>query len=476
LAGSLQLTRLQTDDSGDAVRWESSRFPAFARVERTIELDLDWRVRTTVVRVAPAQGALTLDVPLIEGETIVSGDFTVTDGRVLVSMDPRQQSVSWVSNLPRQSPLTLTVEKGVPWKEIWRVAVGNIWNAAFSGLPESNSGEFNSDVRVAVFDPRGGEQLTLTAARPEASEGSTLAFDSVALSVTHGNRSSDVSLALQYRSTRGAQHVIRLPENAEVTSVAIDGRDQTLRAEEGELTLPILPGEHSVSIAWRAGGEMSLRTTTPDIDLGAPAGNIDLSLQVPSDRWLIGTRGPQLGPAVLYWSELVVLMIFALILGRTGLAPLNSRQWLLLGLGFSTFNWSVLAVVAIWLLACGARERIAVGELKWWRFNVLQLMIGGITVIALLSVITALPQGLLGTPDMQVVGHHSYGSTLGWFADRSESMLPVATAFTVPMWIYKVLILAWALWLSFALLRWLPWVWQRFSSDGFWRTRKDEMA
>ena len=476
LAGSLQLTRLQADDGGDAVRWESSRFPAFARVERTIELDLDWRVRTTVFRIAPAQGALTLDVPLIEGETIVSGEFTVTDGRVLVSMDPRQQSISWVSNLPRQSPLTLTSEKGAPWKETWRFAVGNIWNAAFSGLPESNRGEASSDVRVAVFDPRGGEQLTLTAARPEASEGSTLAFDSVALTATHGNRSSDVRLALQYRSTRGAQHVIRLPGDAEVTSVSIDGRDQTLRAEDGELTLPILPGEHSVSVAWRADGEMSFRTTTPDIDLGAPAGNIELSLQVPSDRWLIGTLGPQLGPAVLYWSELAVLIIFALILGRTGLAPLNSWQWLLLGLGFSTFNWSVLAVVALWLLACGARERIASSELNWWRFNVLQLIIGGITVIALFSVITALPQGLLGTPDMHVAGYHSYGSTLGWFADRSVSMLPVATAFTVPMWIYKVLILAWALWLSFALLRWLPWVWQRFSSDGFWRTRKDETA
>ena len=476
LAGSLQLTRLQADDGGDAVRWESSRFPAFARVERTIELDLDWRVRTTVFRIAPAQGALTLDVPLIEGETIVSGEFTVTDGRVLVSMDPRQQSISWVSNLPRQSPLTLTSEKGSPWKETWRFAVGNIWNAAFSGLPESNSGETSSDARVAVFDPRGGEQLTLTAARPEASEGSTLAFDSVALTATHGNRSSDVRLALQYRSTRGAQHVIRLPGDAEVTSVSIDGRDQTLRAEDGELTLPILPGEHSVSVAWRADGEMSFRTTTPDIDLGAPAGNIELSLQVPSDRWLIGTLGPQLGPAVLYWSELAVLIIFALILGRTGLAPLNSWQWLLLGLGFSTFNWSVLAVVALWLLACGARERIASSELNWWRFNVLQLIIGGITVIALFSVITALPQGLLGTPDMHVAGYHSYGSTLGWFADRSVSMLPVATAFTVPMWIYKVLILAWALWLSFALLRWLPWVWQRFSSDGFWRTRKDETA
>ena len=476
LAGSLQLTRLQTGDSGEAVRWESGRFPAFASVERNVELDLDWRVRTTVTRVAPTQGALTLTVPLLEGESIVSGDFTITDGSVLVSMDPQQHTVSWVSNLPLKSPLTLSVAEGVPWKEIWRFAIGNVWNASFDGLPESNSGTYSSAVRVAEFDPRSGEQLTLTATRPAASEGTTLAFDSVTLSTTYGNRSSDVTLGLGYRSTRGAQHVIRLPAAAEVTNVVIDGRAQTLRAEDGELTLPILPGQHSINVTWRSTGGMGLRTMTPDVDLGAPAGNINLSLAMPRDRWLLGTLGPQLGPAVLYWSELVVLIIFALILGRTGLAPLNSRQWLLLGLGFSTFNWPVLGVVAAWLLACGARERVASEGLNWWRFNLLQVFIAALTVIALLSVITALPQGLLGTPDMHVAGHNSYGTVLGWFADRSASMLPVATAFTVPVWIYKVLILAWALWLSFALLRWLPWVWQKFSADGFWRSRKDEAA
>ena len=476
LAGSLQLTRLQTDDSGDTVRWESSRFPTFARVERNVELDLDWRVRTTVTRVAPNQGALTLDIPLLDGETIVSGEFTVTDGSVLVSMDPQQHTVSWVSNLPLKSPLILSVDAGVPWKEVWRFAVGNVWNASFEGLPESNSGADNSAVRVAEFDPRGGEQLVLTATRPEASEGTTLAFDSVMLSTTYGNRSSDVQLGLEYRSTRGAQHVIRLPAEAEVTAVVIDGREQTLRAEGGELTLPILPGQHSVSVAWRSSGGMRSRTTTPEIDLGAPAGNIELSLKMPDDRWLLGTLGPQLGPAVLYWSELVVLIVFALILGRIGLTPLEIRHWLLLGLGFSTFNWPVLGVVAIWLLACGARERVANDGMSWWRFNLLQVFIGGLTVIALLSIIVALPQGLLGTPDMHVAGHHSYGAVLGWFADRSASLLPVATAFTVPVWIYKVLILAWALWLSFALLRWLPWVWQKFSGDGFWRSRKDEAA
>ncbi|MGB5512381.1 MAG: hypothetical protein WBM87_11785, partial [Woeseiaceae bacterium] len=72
---------------------------------------------------------------------------------------------------------------------------------------------------------------------------------------------------------------------------------------------------------------------------------------------------------------------------------------------------------------------------------------------------------------MQVAGNNSYGNVLGWFADRSMSSLPVATAITAPLWVYKALILAWALWLSFALLRWLPWVWQCFSSHGYWRSR-----
>ena len=474
LSGSLQLTRLQTDADGDeTVRWESSRFPAFARIERTVELDLDWRVRTTVYRVAPVQGALTLDVPLIDGESIVSADFVVDENRVLVSMNPQQHSISWTSNLPRKSPMTLRAEEGAPWNEVWRIAVGNIWNAEFTGVPESDTGGDVSNVRIAEFNPRGGEQLTLVATRPLAAEGTTLAFDAVNLSVTHGGRSSDTALTLSYRSTTGDQHVLRLPAGADVTSVSIDGRPQTLRAENGELTLPISPGEHSISVNWRATGEMGLRTTTPHIDIGAPASNIEISLTRPRDRWLLGTHGPQLGPAVLYWSELAVLILFALILGRIGLTPLSSAHWLLLGIGFSTFSWPALGVVVVWLLACGIREKWKT-DVNWWRFNLIQTAIGGLTVIALLYVVTTLPQGLLGTPDMHVTGHGSYGNVLNWFADRSDSALPVASVFTVPLWIYKALILAWALWLSFALLRWLPWVWQCFSSQGYWRSRKSD--
>lgn len=34
---------------------------------------------------------------------------------------------------------------------------------------------------------------------------------------------------------------------------------------------------------------------------------------------------------------------------------------------------------------------------------------------------------------------------------------------------YRIAMLAWALWLALALLRWLRWGWSCFSHDGIWR-------
>ena len=474
LSGSLQLTRLQSEQGGDAIpRWESSRFPAFVRVERNLELDLDWRVTTTVVRVAPAQGALTLEIPLIEGESVLSEHVTATGSAVLVSMEPTQRAVTWVSSLRRVSPLTLEATAGEPWSEVWRVGIGSIWHAQFSGVPESEARHGNEGARVAEFHPRGGEQLTMMTTRPEASEGTTLAFDAVNLAISQGDRSSTTRLTLQYRSTSGAQHVLRLPPGAEVSEVRIDNRVEPLRTDGRELTVPILPGSHMIAVTWRESEGVDSVAGTPEVDLGAPASNITMRLTLPQNRWLLGTSGPRLGPAVLYWPELAALILFALLLGRVSWTPLKTHHWLLLGLGFSTFNWPVLAVVVAWLLSAGAREQWRT-RLPWRQYNATQAMFALFTVIALLSIIVSLPSGLLGTPDMHVTGNGSTGNSLVWFADRSDSALPVASAWSMPIWIYKVLILAWALWLSFALLRWLPWVWRSFAKEGFWHSRQGD--
>jgi hypothetical protein len=100
------------------------------------------------------------------------------------------------------------------------------------------------------------------------------------------------------------------------------------------------------------------------------------------------------------------------------------------------------------------------------------LFVAAITITALATLVVTVPAGLLGTPDMHIAGNGSWGNSLQWFADRSDSLLPAAAVMSLPMWVYKLLVLAWALWLSFALLRWLPWVWSCFVSQGLWRSRR----
>ena len=86
-------------------------------------------------------------------------------------------------------------------------------------------------------------------------------------------------------------------------------------------------------------------------------------------------------------------------------------------------------------------------------------------IAAAFALVTTIPLGLLGTPDMHIAGRES------WFIDQSDGVFPVTGMVSLPMWVYKALILIWALWLAFALVRWLPWMWRAYSNGGYWKQR-----
>jgi hypothetical protein len=69
---------------------------------------------------------------------------------------------------------------------------------------------------------------------------------------------------------------------------------------------------------------------------------------------------------------------------------------------------------------------------------------------------------------MQIIGNQSSAFNLNWYQDRSPAILPVATLISVPLIAYRVLMLAWSLWLAVSLLNWLKWGWECFSSNGLW--------
>ena len=463
LGDSITLRRVQTAADGKSLPTTQS-FPPYVRLTRKIGLGLDWFVSNQVERIAPQDGGFSISLPLLPGEHPKGEGVLVRDGRINITFKAGESVVSWESQLDRSAGITLHAPPLGERAEVWELGAAPMWHVDAKGVPTSDS---DVDLR---FDPLPGESLQLAITRPVAIAGDSLAIDSVQLASSTGERASELVLNVHARSTRGGEHAIDLPPGSELLDAKRDNESINLAIRDGKLSLPLLLGEHDYSLRLREPQGVAARVRVPSLDLHAPVANIDLTLQLPQDRWVLWTWGPTDGPAVLYWSQLLVLLIASWLLAGYAPTPLRFSHWLLLGLGFSAFAWSAYALVVLWLILLGLRARMRTPELMGGtQFNLLQFGLAALTVLSLVVLIGAVPQGLLGLPDMHVAGNGSTASSLRWFADRSSGALPEAGVFSVPLWVYKVAMLAWALWLANALIGWLRWAFDAWTRGGYWR-------
>jgi hypothetical protein len=468
LNSALQLTRRASANPAEKAA-APQKFPPFVRIHRRVFMNLDWTVSTVVERLAPEEGAFTLRLPLLPGEAVLTPGLEVRDHSVLVSMPSSGQSARWESSLNRMDKLQWNAATEQPWVEQWEVVVSPMWHAEFSGTPAIMPSEYAEGAWVNQFLPQPGETLDLSVLRPTASTGATLAVDRVDVGTTFGQRLSDTALQFSYRSSQGGRHDLRIPADARVQSVTVDGRSLPLRPTEGLLPLTLTPGRHAVGVTFSRDDGIRLVSRPPVIDLGVEGTNDRTTLTLPENRWVLFAWGKGVGPAILYWGELVLFAVIAVVLGRLRRTPLRTRDWLFLGLGLSTFSWWVLLVFGTWLFVLDRRNHWIIRTR--WRFNAIQIALGILSLAALGTLISAIPYGLLGRPDMGIRSEagNTYGAGLSWFVDRTTSLLPQPGVISVSIWFYKLAMLVWALWLSFALLRWLPWAWRQYSSDGLWR-------
>ncbi|HET6430953.1 hypothetical protein [Dyella sp.] len=462
LGDSLALSRQRAATDGSALAITQS-LPPYVRVTRRLSFGVDWAVQTTVERLAPHDGGFSVSLPLLPGEHPQGEGSLVRDGAIQISFRATDPTITWTSRLDRAPTLVLKAPPLGQRAEVWQIDAAPMWHVAASGVPGSAT---SHGLR---FQPLPGETLTLALSEPKAVAGSSLAFDQVTASTVAGERASETALALTVRSTRGGEHALALPAGAELLQARRDGEPLNLALREGQIALPLLPGEHDYQLVWRERRGVSVRTSTSTVDLHAPVANIALELHLPQDRWVLWTWGPSMGPAVLYWSQLAVLLLAAWLLARYAPTPLRFHHWLLLGLGFSAFAWSAFALVVAWLIALGWRARgVRLGDVA---FNLLQVALALLTALALLALVGAVPRGLLGLPDMHVAGNGSSAWELRWFADQSAGALPRGGVLSVSLWVYKLAMLAWALWLANALIGWLRWAFAAWSEGGYWRRR-----
>ncbi len=451
-----------------AGKFDADLLPAFIRVERTLNLDLDWRITTRVLRVSKNAAPVALKIPLLANESVTTDGVRVANKQVLVNLSPGQNSKQWQSILKKSSKIQLHAVDSDLWNEVWRANISPTWNLKATGISvvyHQTQGRWMPEWR-----PWPGEKIELTISRPLALPGPTLTIDRTELLIKPGKRSLESKLELSIRSSKGTQHTLILPEQAQLQSVAIDNISQPIRQKGKQVTLPIKPGAQKIVLSWLQTQAQSVLFSSPPVNIALNSVNHHLKMVLGQDRWVLWTSGPRFGPAVLFWGILIMITILAFALGKVSLTPLKHWQWFLLLIGLSQIAIEFAACVVLWLMALAYRGKRQVEKNS--HFNAIQVVLGFLTVVSVFILFIAVQQGLLGSPDMQIAGNQSSAFHLNWYQDHNTATLPTATVISVPLMSYRVLMLLWSLWLAVSLLNWLKWGWQCFTVNGLWKHRE----
>jgi hypothetical protein len=462
--GTLQLQRVEQQHSTER-SLQANEIAPFVRVRRTLAFGIEWTVSTEVERIAPQQGTIHVAVDVLPGEAVTESEFKVEDGVVQLVLAPGVNAVQWQGRLPHTAELRLKAAQKPAYVERWNLEPGPQWHMRWDGLrPIKGEG--------LEFLPWPGDTLTLEPVQPAAVSGAAQTVESLLLESKPGRRAAEHTLQIALRASQAGEYRVRLPEGASVQSLLADG--VALDTEDTrDVVLPVHPGVQQLQLSWREGHGIATLWRTPEVELSTPAANLDWQLQWPSDRWLLWLSGPAIGPAMLYWGVLLVIVALALMLGRVrrwwpDAPPLTGAQWLLLGIGMSTENQVGSIVVVVWLFALAARGRFG-STLAPRAFQLMQLGLAALTLVALLVLLGTIPLSLLSSPDMQVQGNGSWAGQLQWYQDRSAGIIPRASLISLPLWVYRLVMLAWSLWLAWKLVDWLRWGWRCFAAGHLWK-------
>lgn len=441
----------------------------YARIHKTISIDREWRMTTRVHRPYPGTRTVPLTLPLLPGETVLTEGPVVTRNSIRIELPADGRTVHWQSTLPMDRPITLSASQTADTSETWQVHASTDWHLSTKG-PLPGPGE--------TWHPAPGETLTVTATPMPAAPGQTITIDQVNLTFHAGRDRRRLTLDARIRTGKALTHPITGPEHARAEELRIDGRPQPLPDKGATVPIALSPGEHRVSLVWELPPPDGIRwlpetIRMPFVDLGVDAANIHQEIRMDRKSWLLFTDGPALGPAVLAWSWLFVILIGAALAALfIPQAPLGITGWILLGLGLVPLSPVEVLFVAGWFAAVGWRRQSLRPD--WPGYNTVQVLLSVLTILALYSLYVAVRTGLLGAPEMQVAGNGSTQTLLHWTQDISGGILPRPNAFVAPLLWWRILMFAWAIWLASRLLLWSRWALESFRMGPVWIVKKNK--
>ncbi len=459
---------------------EETHIDPYLSVERTIYLDFDWKVRTTLRRLTPTGEIIVTKIPLIENESVITDGIKIEDNNTIIQMPSNQKVMTWESTLPKKDKIILKAADSKSYSEIFIVQTSPLYRIEYEGLAPLFTGSDLNQVFAPKWKPRPGESVLIKISKPEPVTLQSLTIDKVDMEISPGNSQTGAKLLMNLRTSKGGKHNISLPPNTEVRKLKINNMVHPVQIDDKELVLSLTPGANLVEIEWIQDEKISERFAVPDIKLQKNEfiTNISLKISVPKDRWILFTSGPVMGPGVLFWIYAVVVVLLGFCMGRLDFTPLKTHHWILLGLGLTQTGIFNALIVVLWPVIVGLRKdlieknRGKISEsthASIYKFDLLQIFVVFWTILTFFALIDAIRSGLIGFPDMNIRGNSSEAYLLKWYADRSFESVFNAGFYSVHIFIYRGLMLLWALWLAFSVIKWVMWGWENFSFGGAWK-------
>ncbi len=439
-------------------------------VKKSLNLGPVWQIVTQIERQSSTY-AEDLVLPLIQGERVLSSEHEISEQGVKVSFAAGQTQAGYFSELSPVALLKLTAAKA-RWAETWTLNCGVLWRCTASGLnPISLGGGSQASL---TWRPWPGESVDISIKRPKGIKGSEVTVNQLTYEFKPSTHLAQGTITLSLNASKGGSKEIILPKEAKKINLMINGKQQFDPAKQNKVRLPIKPGENSFKITWQQDWKRSFSEKVPSITTDLQGVNVNQHFVV-GQRWLLWANGPAWGPAILMWGKLFFAFILAIILAWRPWAPLNTWQWFLLLAGLAQHHPTVWVISILWFAA------FAVRQLYWHKvksimlFNLGQLALVGGTVIFLIFFTYIVQSNLLSSVDMQVSGNHSNTGQLKWYVDHldfsqgSDHIM----VYSAPMWLWRVLMLIWALWFASQLFAWLKWAWRSLNHKGSWRSSDD---
>ena len=434
-------------------------------VERTLNFDKEWDVHTEVTRLYQTSGADSITIDLLAGESVKSDDFLIKDGTVTLAFAPGESSKSYASALQIKETLTLKASPTQKHTERWILDISSLWHLKHEGLYPIISDQAYR--WTPTWHPWPGETLTLNLTKPSGAPGKHVSIERSTLSLNPGHSRTTGKLEIHLRASKGGRHTITFPKGFDLSGFKIDAKPQSTKLKDHRLTFPIHPGTNLLEIEFYEEEGLPYFYRTPVFELGTTHLNSTIQVKANS-RWPLFLGGPRVGPVVLFWGELLVLLIFSIALGRLKIGPLKTHHWILLSLGASSVSFVSTVFLGLWFVVVAARERYGEKLSDPW-LNACQVVLALFTFFTLIIIYDILSQGLLRSPDMGIQGVASRSDLYQWFQDRSPSAYPSAWILSLPLIFYRVAMLCWAIWFALAMIKWSQWFWQAFQKGGLFR-------